>query len=672
MERRNAGVENAASNWYTGHMKISVPGRVCLFGEHSDWAGGHRRTNVNIEPGMAIIAGTNQGIHAEAREHPTHLVFRAALNDGSRTEPFRVPMERGALLAVAQEGGFFSYAAGVAFQIMTHYRVRGLEIDNTLTDLPVKKGLSSSAALCVLVARAFNRVYDLKLTTRGEMEHAYLGEVATPSRCGRMDQGCAFGSRPVRMTFDGDRMDAGELRVGGAFHFVIVDLCAGKDTREILNKLNHCYPFAEDDISRNVQKYLGPVNREIVTRAAELLAAGDAPGLGALMTEAQKKFDEMVAPACPSQLAAPVLHRLLAWPSLRPLVHGGKGVGSQGDGTAQLLARDADAAQKIAGIVERELGMNALTLTLQSARRVRKAVIPAAGFGTRLFPATKAVKKELFPVVDHTGRAKPVILCIVEEALSAGVEEVCILVQSQDKPLFEEIFNQPPRVENYNKLSQEDQRYCGYLLGVGRRVTFIAQDQQEGFGHAVWCAREWVGDEPFLLLLGDHLYGSASPQSCAAQLVGAFNRNDRPVVGLKPVPAARTRQFGIVAGRWQEDGRTLDITEFAEKPSPEYAAEHLAVEGVAEGEYLSVFGQYVLTPSVFRFIDENIRCNARERGEFQLTSCLDRMRAEEGFVGCRVEGERYDIGNPAAYRQALVDYVDAKPFAVVKEEAEGL
>ena len=652
---------------YTGGMKISVPGRICIFGEHSDWAGGHRRTNVNIEPGMAIIAGTNQGIHAEVRGHPTHLIFRATLNDGSRVDNFEVPMEPGALLNVAREGGFFSYAAGVAYQIMTHYRVRGLEIDNTLTDLPVRKGLSSSAALCVLVARAFNRVYDLKLTTRGEMENAYLGETTTPSRCGRMDQGCAFGSRPVLMRFDGDRMDTEELRVGAEFHFVIVDLRAGKDTREILNRLNHCYPFAEDAVSKNVQEYLGQANREIVSRAADLLARGDAAGLGALMVEAQKKFDAMVAPACPSQLAAPVLHKLLAWPSLQPLIHGGKGVGSQGDGTAQLLARDAAAAEKIADIVERELGMGALSLVLRPARRVRKAVIPAAGFGTRLFPATKAVKKELFPVVDHTGRAKPVILCIVEEALSAGVEEVCVLVQSADKPLFEELFNKKPCIENYNKLSQEDKRYCDSLLGVGRRVTFIAQDQQEGFGHAVWCAKDWVGDEPFLLLLGDHLYSSASPRSCAAQLVEAFERDNRGVVGLKPVPAARTRQFGIVTGRWQQDG-CLDITAFVEKPAADYAREHLGVEKVPEGEFLSVFGQYVLTPSVFRFLDENIRNDAREGGEFQLTSCLDKMRAEEGFTGCRVEGERYDIGNPEAYRKAVADYARVKPFVAAGQE----
>src|SRR5664279_4694321 len=111
---------------------------------------------------------------------------------------------------------------------MTHYRVRGLEVDNYLTDLPIRKGLSSSAAVCVLVARAFNRLYDLKMTVRGEMEFAYLGEITTPSRCGRMDQGCAYGNRPILMTFDGDRLDTAELRVNQEFYFVLIDLQAQK------------------------------------------------------------------------------------------------------------------------------------------------------------------------------------------------------------------------------------------------------------------------------------------------------------------------------------------------------------------------------------------------------------------------------------------------------------
>ena len=116
--------------------------------------------------------------------------------------------------------------AGVAYQVITHNTVKGLVIDNYVTDLPVKKGLSSSAAVCVLTARAFNLAYDLKMTVRGEMDYAYRGEITTPSRCGRMDQGCAYGSRPVMMEFDGDALEVTELACGADFHFIIADLKA--------------------------------------------------------------------------------------------------------------------------------------------------------------------------------------------------------------------------------------------------------------------------------------------------------------------------------------------------------------------------------------------------------------------------------------------------------------
>ncbi len=633
-------------------MNLFVPGRICLFGEHSDWAGGYRRINADISPGYAIITGTNQGIHATAAAHPSKFIFRAVLNDGTPVEPFEVPMERQSLLAAAEAGGFFSYAAGVALQVLTHYRVRGLEITNTLTDLPVKKGLSSSAAVCVLVARAFNRIYDLKLTVRGEMELAYLGEITTPSRCGRLDQGCAYGNRPVQMTFDGDRIEVKEIAVPHDLHIIVVDLAASKDTKEILNRLNHCYPFAEDDIQRDVQAYLGAVNADLVKRAAKALNAGDAATIGALMTEAQEGFDRMVQPACPGQLTAPALHRLLAFEPLQRFIYGGKGVGSQGDGTAQLIARSAHDQEAAITLIETELGMPCLRLVLRSARRVRKALIPAAGFGTRLFPATKAVKKELFPVIDREGRAKPAILAIVEEALSAGIEEVAILVQPQDRDVFEEIFCMPPRIENLNKLSVENRRYCDYLLDVGQRITFLTQETQDGFGHAVYCAREWVGQEPFMLLLGDHLYDSTTERSCARQLLDAYADAGTSVVSVQPTPAGEINRFGCVTGQWKTDGKMLEITEFAEKPSMEYAREHLAVEGL-EDAYLTVFGQYILTPRIFDLIAENIRLNLREQGEFQLTSCLDKVRREEGFAACLIDGKRYDIGNPQAYLETL-------------------
>jgi galactokinase len=139
-------------------MQLFVPGRICLFGEHSDWAGGYRRTHPAIGKGYAIIAGTHQGVFAEVRPHPSKLIVRSTLDDGSDGGTLELPMHQDALLSTAQAGGFFSYVAGVAYKMATHFDVGGVVIDNHQTTLPVGKGLSSSAAICVLTARAFNRL----------------------------------------------------------------------------------------------------------------------------------------------------------------------------------------------------------------------------------------------------------------------------------------------------------------------------------------------------------------------------------------------------------------------------------------------------------------------------------------------------------------------------------
>ncbi|MEW6493004.1 MAG: GHMP kinase [Cyanobacteriota bacterium] len=346
-------------------MKIFVPGRLSLFGEHSDWAGGYRRLNPALEKGYTLLVGTNQGLYAEVEPHPTHLILHTSLSDGTRKELFALPMERQALLAEAQKGGFFSYVAGVAYQFLTYYHIGGLEIDNYLTDLPIQKGLSSSAAICVLVARAFNQVYDLKMTLRGEMEFAYRGEITTPSRCGRMDQACAYGNRPIMMIFDGDFVDVNELNVPKNLFFVIVDLGASKNTQQILSQLNECYPFATNQVKQNVQNYLGSINSKITQEAVDALQQGDAEQIGNLMKQAQAEFDRNLIPACPSQLTAPILHQILNYEPIQPYIWGGKGVGSQGDGTAQFIVKGNNAQQKVIEIIERDFPqMKSLKLTI--------------------------------------------------------------------------------------------------------------------------------------------------------------------------------------------------------------------------------------------------------------------------------------------------------------------
>ncbi len=346
-------------------LDLFVPGRVCLFGEHSDWAGGYRRIDTDVSPGYAMIVGTNQGIFARVKKHPDKFIITSTLSNGKRVEPYEIPMDNGALYETALLGGFHSYTAGTACQINKRFKVGGLEINNYKTDLPIRKGLSSSAAICVLIARAFNLLYKLNMHTLGEMDFAYLGEITTPSRCGRMDQGCAFGQTPVFMSFDGDQMDVEALSPKNNIYMVLADLKAGKDTKKILADLNACFPASRDTVSENVRKALGPYNKEILLRAKKAMLEGDSKILGQLMKEAQALFDEFVAPACPEELTAPKLHTVLEYKPVQSLIWGCKGVGSQGDGSAQFIAKGPEEQLELIKILNKDLDVDCMELTIK-------------------------------------------------------------------------------------------------------------------------------------------------------------------------------------------------------------------------------------------------------------------------------------------------------------------
>ena len=345
-------------------ISLFVPGRLCLFGEHSDWAGVNRTINPEIVPGCAIVTGVEQGIYGTAKKNDVFVVKSSLPEYDGQT--FECEMDMMKLRKVAREGGFFSYVAGVASYMSEWYRVGGAEITIDRMTLPMKSGLSSSAAICVLVARAFNELYDLHLNTLGLMNIAYWGEQRTPSQCGRLDQACAFGVRPVSMVFDGNEIEVEEISVGKPLHFVFADLMAGKDTVRILSDLNSAYPNAKNDKERAVHEALGPDNLKITDQAKKYISEGDPEKLGELMIRAQELFDRKVAPMCPAELTSPVLHSVLNDEKIKEYIYGAKGVGSQGDGTVQFLAKDSDNQEKLIEYLENERKMKAYSLTLRS------------------------------------------------------------------------------------------------------------------------------------------------------------------------------------------------------------------------------------------------------------------------------------------------------------------
>uniref|UniRef100_A0A7S1UXN7 GHMP kinase N-terminal domain-containing protein n=1 Tax=Grammatophora oceanica TaxID=210454 RepID=A0A7S1UXN7_9STRA len=344
--------------------ELFVPGRICLFGEHSDWAGGYRKENPDLLPGQCLISGTDQGLYARVKAHPSSkLVLKCTLHTGQSSS---TEIEWEDLLSEATSANsHWSYICGVIYQIQKRYpQVGGIVLDNYKTTLPVKKGLSSSAAVCVLTARAYNVVYDLGLSLRDEMELAYLGETTTPSKCGRMDQGCAYGQGPILMEFDGDDLNVkDDVILNTPIHLILVDLQAHKDTPSILRDLRKAYPKPSCEVTEGVQKLFGRLNHEIMKKALGALEVGCAKRVGELMTEAQHLFDRYAMPAS-QHLTSPVLHKLLSNPALRPHVYGGKGVGSQGDGSAQFVAKSEEHRRIAINIIEQELGMSCLPLTL--------------------------------------------------------------------------------------------------------------------------------------------------------------------------------------------------------------------------------------------------------------------------------------------------------------------
>jgi UTP--glucose-1-phosphate uridylyltransferase len=286
--------------------------------------------------------------------------------------------------------------------------------------------------------------------------------------------------------------------------------------------------------------------------------------------------------------------------------------------------------------------------------KVRKAVITAAGRGTRMYPATTTIQKEMLPVMDTDGICKPAIQIIIEEALESGIEEVCLVVNPRNQAQIEAHFAPlPPEELKLFKGKDWALLQSARIQQIAARLHFVVQERPEGYGHAVWCARKFVGNEPFLLMLGDHIYTTSSEKRCARQALDVFEMHQASVSSVQQTPAELLHLFGTVCGtRIQEHPPTYALEAIYEKPTPEYAEAHLRQQGLLHGMYLCFFGMHVMTPGVFDCLQYAIDHDLREKGEFQFTSAQERLRASgERYLAAEVVGDRHDIGIPFGYAQ---------------------
>jgi UTP-glucose-1-phosphate uridylyltransferase/mevalonate kinase len=531
--------------------------------------------------------------------------------------------------------------------MMNYHRIGGLKINCTKMTLPQKKGLSSSAAICVLTARAFNRIYGLNLTTRGEMECAYGGEQMTPSRCGRLDQSVAFGNGIIKMTFDADRLDTASVNIGKPLHFVFADLKVGKNTHEILRDLSGAYPYPKTEKCNLLHELLGVDNTQIVTDAVNAIAEGNAEKVGRLMNKWQMAFREKAAPLSPKELASPKLYEVLNDENILKWTYGGKGVGSQGDGTVQFIAKSKDEAEQLKQYLNTQLDLDSYIITVPKTSSVRKVVIPLGGYGTRMYPLTKVCKKEFMPVIDKDGLTKPVLLILLEELIKIGTEEICLVIRPGEEEQYYQLFEILPE-QNLRKISRTLRNYEAALSKIQNRITFTYQSDPYGFGHAVLQSERFASHDNVMVLLGDHLFSSDFSKSCFEQLIDAFDKSGLLTIGLFEVPENDVKHYGIVKIKNESDG-LLHLSEIIEKPVDD--ASHL----MHNGKYYGVF-MYVITPKVYDELSYGFSEWDGSRGEFQFTAALDSVTQKDGAVGIAINGKRYDVGLPEQYRKTVAEY----------------
>ena len=293
---------------------------------------------------------------------------------------------------------------------------------------------------------------------------------------------------------------------------------------------------------------------------------------------------------------------------------------------------------------------------------VRKAVIPVAGLGTRHFPASHAVKKELFPIVGTDGVARALLHYHLLELAAAGIQEICVIVQPGEEAMIRAYLRGPGRdylrrLEKYPALLREAEqmrRFAG-------QICFAVQRRQEGYGHAVFQSRDFAGGEMVLLCLGDHLFRGKPVSPCRELAEMAAVSRGRSVSAVNRISAEELKGYGTIAGARRADNpRLIDVSLIIEKPSAELARAKLRVNDLPEGAWLGWFGMHLLAPSIYDVLEEMIRDNLRDQGEFQLTRAQEMQRQREGYLALEMTGaERFDFGTPddfvrsvGAFRQA--------------------
>lgn len=276
-------------------------------------------------------------------------------------------------------------------------------------------------------------------------------------------------------------------------------------------------------------------------------------------------------------------------------------------------------------------------------KKVRKAIIPAAGLGTRFLPATKAMPKEMLPIVD-----KPTIQYIVEEAIASGIEDI-LIITGKGKRAIEDHFDNSLELEQLLESKGKESELAEIRKSANVEIHYIRQKEPKGLGHAVWCARKFIGDEPFAVLLGDDIVDAEVPS--LKQLIDEYKLLGQSVIGVQKVALDQTQRYGII-DPLSHEGRRYKVRKFIEKPSKGNAPSNLAI-----------MGRYILAPEIFDILENQ---QAGASGEIQLTDAIQKLNEIQNVYAYEFEGIRYDVGDKVGFIQTTIEMALKRPE--LKEE----
>lgn len=600
-------------------LELFVPGRLCLIGEHSDWQYLYKSKNNNIESGVAITTSLDMGISAR--------VYKSNRIEINYLDKKMIEIDLEEIHSYLYDD-FFKYILSSYDMVRRDYNISGIRLDIIDSTLPMKKGLASSGAICLLTIRALNILYSLNLNENDELYYSLKAEENIGSKCGLLDQK-SISNTGLKLLEFSDDLKSDNLLVGNNIYMLIADLNGSKNTIKILDDLNSCYPFYKNKKEERVHNFLGKKNKEYVFSSKRCIEEGNIKELGKIYYKYQKEFDKTFIPIT-KELEAPILHKVLEDKFIKKVVFGMKGCGSGGDGSVQFICKSESDRGVLIKYLYEKYNMNSYCSTIKK-NKITKAVIPVGGYGTRMYPMTKIMNKELLPIKDKDNVIKPAILILLEELIDSNIEEIYLVLDKDSLKQYKKLF----REDSIYSFSYEDK-----LKQIKEKIKYVLDDTHLGMGNALKLCKKYINSDDFMLLLGDQIYKSYTDKSCLGQILDFYYSNNcYPMVTSSKCVKKDASKYGILLGK--VENKSFEIDKIVEKPNDKQIEE---IE--KKYEFYSVFGCYILHNNFFDYLDKDI----------VFSNCLEKYILENKVYSFIPDGRYYDLGNNKNYLEAFKDF----------------